>query len=1541
MEILDRSQDLDASMKFDLATSPLSNTELGEVNDAFNPKPRSEGWGFPDVFEQLLTREPEKVKVNDISQMQERLKEQGYLEPDYEVTGGWDAASQAAFKQFDRDSTDAVNSGSHGLAATVQQGLELLGQVLPVEVAQNLAGTAKGIIAQTGETVERSGALGGALEGAAIGAAVGTLGGPLAPLTSGAGALIGGAIGGTASWLSGMFSDDQSWVDALHPFNKGEWTDKKNFFEDLGFVASAASMIRGGGLAAGGLKTAPAALQQGLGTLGPITNPGYLARIIGSAKLGGTLGTGALGGIAGGARGLATGQDFGDVATQAGIGAGLGALGGGILNKTGANTLIRAGAAKYGLNRVMTNPLIKSMNKTYTGLSVAGVGGHYAGGIFSGGDTTKIEQAIKDAPRLPEWVDMTAGWVLFPERFFPVSLGEAGSAFGKALGNTDLAAYVHSLQGKKSPITGKAMSTAAAREEAKRIVTPIADIYLRTQSGIFDVTGDLMKQYGPDLAKTKVDGEKLQNQARSRVIKPILEGTEQERAAHLQDLISNSYSDPLNDRKGPMHFASYLERADVAGGGLERLPGFLDSVRAAEQLTKDARAGTLSWTEKSVGKTARRVTPPSFERQQIDAGIRTLRANLKKETNRRISDPAQKIIRNETVAKLQKEIKEQVKAKTELPKTVARKQQVTLVPARTHTEGFNGYMTQGDLHGAADTYNDLVGKLRLADKQVDKLGGVADTQILKEAGEAQTSLDNFVFGLHERGDLFTEKLMREAVAPGRKLKDSQDYALSGFLREKAKHAGRDVELTDPAAVGLLEENGYKLVSTGEDMVFLSDLEAAAATHNVGDYTKRASFFETMALSPFMHTDESIRPLNAISEETQLGQVAKEVGYPMNGRQIKTKFRTALNELNHGEGTQTNFAFVTQPGEGSVIRRSHLYKTGESQLSPSQIIKALDLDDPLYKFSNPHEVARQFRGAALRGLSYGAEASLHANDVRLLAKGLQINGLPGFSNWMRNFKMTPKWGAGLSAVAGGVIGASDGEGIKGFAEGAAIGGIAGTLATKGGAALINKAWPKKSPFVKGHDFYLTDRLFNANMAMRYALSFTFDAGRFSEQASIASAKFDLPPILAHKRYIKRTYGHEFKGGGEEAWKNATNTLDDVFGNNWMSQIDETDRRMLQRGMLGFSPREADAVYADLLRRRGMTNPQIKKAIMQISRYDSGRAGMEKTANFVFFPFSFSKKLITTMGDWALAEPARALLIHEGMRRFQASQADENFSEYFDKYMPLAEELKRINNLSFGLSPGRFFLNGLTDNKSLLGKITQGLGGVLAPSGASTALTQAAGGASDLMANLFVPVVITGEDINTLGDLFTRYFPMVREFDQYFKATMAQYTAVTEGGEPYYQQRHYLDDLKDLKQEYEPTALSLGYSSVDGFLNSDMGAPYKAEIDAQEAQLRTKYPTGFKMSQEFSQSANLDEQALLDLADNPNRSTGEEMILRIAEMESEAKNMAGTLDMSQEEVMRLFTDDIRNIGMALAGDKRFVELWDRFFGPRYGPIEMVNA
>ncbi len=1550
-----RAQALSASMQFDLARSPLSDDELEQVVDAFDGKASASGFGFSEILRDVLSREPRRIPVPDLKRLQENLIRQGYAPPDAQANGIWDPSWYAYFRRWDRDNYEAVVAGHHWGAAPIEAGIRAITNTLPSRVWQGLVGAARGIVQQTPETLERGGLLGGAAAGAAIGATAGSV---IPGAGTAAGAVVGGAIGAIAGFLADLFGKDddeveqsvgQRLLDALSPYEEYRQQGWRAFWEDLGYIGTVTSLIAGAGMAVRGAAGVVGQIRATAAGRVPFGAPGITPGVTPVT-----------------APSVTPGVTPGPVmptlraALQRPAVPELGPVAQVIRAATrrlvpGTAGWLEQQMIRFGPLANIQRPAVQVVTKAFSGLSAGQMGARLAAGFDFGtgaAGTTTIEKAIAETdplesgitlPLLGDLVDWAA-FVMVPERFLPLRARDLARAAERMLGDVSLRPYAHAFQ----HATGLSLRRAVGL--AKEVVTPELNTYLRLDYGIHVEALERLREKG-------VQGAYVA--ARAEVVRALKD--EVRRLGRGSPTVRRMLEHSL---RSPERFEAWLIELGGENRGVSVLTNWAEASRLAREVERDVRSGRilvgesdeayqLIRFERGPGRpvfvagekglrrvTGRFVRGPIPTRGPFVAGpegveigavrgaglqpavLREQRAQLEaairraERLQRRATDPA-------VVTRLGEELR-QLRERLEVVKreiaqgTTRRIGELRVLPARLD------FLTRRDLYALRRRY------LELAD-QVKKTweGDLTAAHVL-----AREQLRDLVQDLAAKGyipDALARRVVAAGANPGREV--------ARYLEEAARTAARDVDLP-PEVMERFRALGYKPVVTGEDVIALHEIPQIAEVFGVGDYTRRAAFWETLGLSPRWTKDEDLFALRVASERAELEQIFQERGLPLSGGQAITRLRERLTEMNH-QGV------VVGPVVKPIRGRARLYMVDVRELSPEDILAVFE-DIPNFT----DDVARDVYAALKRGAAYGADADfLHPLEAaRQLGRALRINGLPGFSDFIRTLKVPVtrrSVAAAAGALAGAAAGAAAGDERKDILRGAVGGALVG-LGVRGAAARTYG--------------YLPDSLVRLNTALRYTFSLTFDAGRYSEQNLIAAAKYGLPPMLRPRRYLasrgplKSPYSAELVQG-EEAWQHAVRLWDEINGTKFFVHIDDTDRRLFQAGLLGFQPRNFEVAQAFLLYQRGWSKAKIREAISQIGRYGLGRTAAEKSANFIFFPFSFSKKLITSLGDFLLQAPGRNLLLHEGLRRYHESSLDERFHDLIENHLPLLEQLWQVNNLAFGLSPGRFFLEGLDDHRTTVGKVAQILASVLVPSGAATPLAQAVGGAGDLAVHAFVPVVITGESLDRAGgidgldDILRRYIPLVREIDQYFVegrggkllggAVGEQITATLEGAAPYSQLTSYLDEIRAFKHELEPLAIALGYTSVDGFLASDLGAPIQARFEELKQQLRERYPTGWRLVSEIDNTALLNEAALADLAQKPDPSPAEEQILRIAERVTLLRMLNAELGVPADIGGALIGATVQQLALPWREDRRFAELYDRFFMREFGPIRRIAA
>ena len=1552
-----RAQSLTATMQFDLARSPLTDDELEQVVDSFGGNASARGFGFSEILRDVLSREPRRIPVTDLKRLQENLIRQGYAPPDAQANGIWDPSWYAYFRRWDRDNYEQVFAGRHWGAAPIEAAFRAITNTLPSRVWQGLVGAARGLVEQTPETLERGGLVGGAVTGAAIGATIASV---IPGAGTAAGAAIGGVIGGVAGFLADLLGQDDEEIersvgarllDALSPYEEYREQGWRAFWEDLGYIGTATSLIAGAGMAVRGASAAIAGIRATAAGGVPLAAPGITPGPV-MSTLRAALQRPAV-------------PELGPVAQV--IRAATRRL------VPGTAGWLEQQMIRFGPLSNFQRPAFQVVSKTFSGLSAGQMGARLAAGFDLGtgvAGTTTIEKAIAETdplqsgitlPLLGDLVDWAA-FVMVPERFLPFRARDLARAAERMMGETSLRPYAHAMQ------FGTNLSLRKAVGLAKEVVTPDLNTYMRLDFGIHvealnrlrgvQTIGAYMRARADVVRDLREELERLGGPVGQDLVQRVARGEAVDDVPLAAQLIAHSL-------RSPEKFEAWLIELGGENRGVSIIRNWAEASRLAREVERDVQSGRVLVDEGEEAirlvrfqegpgrpvfvageKGVRRVTgrfvreplktPAAFmagpeglevatpkaqtlrrtrlkaEEQELVEAIRQRERQARRSTDpalvQRLADEIRRM--NERLEVVRQEIQTE---------SVTRFGRVRVLPARLD------FLTRRDLFAKRREFLEL--RQEVISTWDNKLEGAHLV--------AREKLRDLVQDLAAKGYI-PDAVARRTVAAGAR----PGKEVARYLEEAARTAARDVDLP-PEVMERFRALGYKPVVTGEDVIALHEIPQIAEVFGVGDYTRRAAVWETLGLSPRWVKDEDLFALRVASERAELQQVFDEHGLPLSGAQAITRLHERLTEMNHA-------GVVMGPVVKPIKGRARLYMVDVRQLTPDDILAVFE-DIPGFT----DDVAREVYAALKRGAAYGAEARLlHPIEAaRQLGRALRVNGYPGFSDFIRTLRVpvTRRSVAALGgAAAGAAAGAITGDEEADIARGAVGGALVG-LGVRGAA--------------KRTYGYLPDYLTRLNTALRYTFSLQFDAGRYTEQNLIAAARYSLPPMLRPERYVKTRgwlkspYAQEGLVRGEDAWRDAVRLWDEINGTTYFVHIDDTDRRLFQAGLLGFQPRNFEVAQAFLLYQRGWSKEKIREAVAQISRYGLGRTAAEKSANFIFFPFSFSKKLLTSLGDFVLQAPARNLLLHEGLRRYHESSLDERFHELIQKHAPLLETLAKINNLAYGLSPGRFFLEGLDDHRTTVGKVMQILASVFVPSGAATPLAQAAGGLGDLAIHAFVPVVITGESLDRAGgvdgldDVLRRYIPLVREIDQYFVegqggkilggAVGEQVTAALEGASPYSQLTAYLDEIRAFKHDLEPLALALGYSSVEGFLASDLGAPIQARYEELKQQLRERYPTGWRLVSEIDNTALINEAALADLAEKPDPSPAEEQILRIAERITLLRMLNAELGIPSDVGGALIGATVRQLALPWANDRRFAELYDRFFMREYGPIRRIAA
>lgn len=143
-------------------------------------------------------------------------------------------------------------------------------------------------------------------------------------------------------------------------------------------------------------------------------------------------------------------------------------------------------------------------------------------------------------------------------------------------------------------------------------------------------------------------------------------------------------------------------------------------------------------------------------------------------------------------------------------------------------------------------------------------------------------------------------------------------------------------------------------------------------------------------------------------------------------------------------------------------------------------------------------------------------------------------------------------------------------------------------------------------------------------------------------------------------------------------------------------DDADRYLQSQDVFGlYNHRNYEAYAAGHWARQGLSDGEIKAKLVRTFEYGSGevagRSALERSANFVFFPFSFEKTVYRNLGAYLLDRPAQRMLLTRAMSAyddFNREHGDNPLStKFLTDHAPILQEAANLNMFAHGLSLGQ--------------------------------------------------------------------------------------------------------------------------------------------------------------------------------------------------------------------------------------------------------------
>lgn len=589
-----------------------------------------------------------------------------------------------------------------------------------------------------------------------------------------------------------------------------------------------------------------------------------------------------------------------------------------------------------------------------------------------------------------------------------------------------------------------------------------------------------------------------------------------------------------------------------------------------------------------------------------------------------------------------------------------------------------------------------------------------------------------------------------------------------------------------------------------------------------------------------------------------------------------------------------------------------------------------------------------------------EQGLYAIESKLRSQNNVVEGLRLLGRHQASNRLT---GAVHKATAtgGGLAGATlaaNEDGEFGFDAENIMQGLAGAAVGVGGAHLLGRklghlkpvdagffanraAGLESSQFAKWG--YLADNLANVRDLFRFSLSPIFDASRYSE-AVILSQIGELPEGVRNLRMnqsptgVRRAIARQLRSegataeqarrGAEAAWAENRARFAAAAKNDFeMETIDSIGRRFSSVGVLGFSPVNWMESTFWHLTEAGVDSRKAYETVREIYTYGvTGRSSAELSANFVFFPFSFTKKVLGHMTGFIQQDLGRLILIQDGLQAYQMLNERYDLSDEFRDRLPIISRMNRLNVLAYGLSPGRF-------------------GGVNAPMIGAMRDTPVLGDLywgpeMDEVAGLFVPQMVSvrnDADASELWDITKQMLPAINDVNTLIGDAIEQGYVVASDSHMTRQAeaRRGWDEWRTYQDSVQPYLENIGISWAQAMQDPALGAL----IRQKRAEISAAYPQWkHAMGDGIARSAAID----LEIQERLNQPDQRED-LQLAQFHtalntvSEVLSSQGLSMSNPEEVPPEVFQMMRKLAIELTtAEPRFKRLYDRFYRRMFGDI-----
>jgi hypothetical protein len=776
----------------------------------------------------------------------------------------------------------------------------------------------------------------------------------------------------------------------------------------------------------------------------------------------------------------------------------------------------------------------------------------------------------------------------------------------------------------------------------------------------------------------------------------------------------------------------------------------------------------------------------------------------------------------------------------------------------------------------------------------------------------------------------------------------------------------------------MEANGYKLVHGAE---FLMPHDVMHTSGMFRDINARNS--NAMTLGNFF---DRVQPevLHNQIVNAQKDSILKELqGIPeakLNGISLKPDKDGNITDLNNV--LDDVYKLVVKPAQdrsaNSLLEVQHQnflakaakrYATNLTPLSLQDLGLSRNYNETVsiltrkgYSDEAAHAIwtgLKKGRYADFENLGFAAfEAKMRSRNQ--LADSLNVLAGTKEGSGFASFMPSGKGSAIAGAAVGGYIGAHDaadsagpnanwGDTLTGALRGAAVGAVAGKLAQP---ALnpLSKVADRFEASKFAHYGYMADNLAASRDHFRFVLNPFFDLKRYvhnhylAQTSGVDELRFNQSPSALKKSLAKDLTAENatITNGtalGPIAIKDRANQKFTDIYNDFRTvarphfdpdAVESTSQQFSRIGILGQDTTAWQAsTWHQLMQVKDADgvarfNPQeAYDRVKNMYTYGTtGRSAAEQSVNFIFFPFSFQKKVVTEGAKFLADDLSRAVMLHDSYRMYHELDKEHHLGEKLKEHAPILNKLLQLNMFANGISPGR------------LG----GINAKLFESGAGAIL------------NLFSPQGVSiknAADGANLSELAKSLVPAINDVHQLLQDARSQKNVLFDPSHEIaaVQARDGYKAWNDYKTGLYAALKEGGYKPGDvtsATLTKPELAPVKIDMETKRDELSKQYP-GWVDSKNAAAEKNVllasEKQMRLDAVaagtGNVTDLQFHDLEVHIADWKDYLKKDQGITNISDADPS--VYEDIQGVAREMVRmNPDFQKVWDKYYAREYGPL-----